>query len=67
MYRFNSSCSSTVVAAVGRWVTFSAWGAQLIWITVGQGLTVLIVGAGGGCSDIFLAYHSPFLGWIGDL
>ena len=40
-------------------------GRLTIWITVGQGLTALIVGAGGGCLDIFtLIYHfsplSPF-------
>ena len=31
-------------------------GRPTIWITVGQGPTVLTVGAGGGCSDIF---YSP--------
>ena len=41
-------------------------GRPTIWITVGQGLTVLAVGAGGGCLDIFtLIYpfspHSPCL------
>ena len=31
---------------------------NLIWIIVGQGPTVLAVGAGGGCLDIFsLVYH----------
>ena len=30
-----------------------------IWITVGQGLTALAVGAGGGCLDIFTAIY-PF-------
>ena len=46
----------------------------LIWIIVGQGRTVLAVGAGGGCSDIFSrAYHFPFPpptlwhGWIDDV
>ena len=42
---------------------------------VGQGLTVLAVGAGGDCSDIFffLAYHFSFLspclwnGWMDNL
>ena len=33
---------------------------MLIWIIVGQGLTVLAVGAGEGCLDIFR--HS--LGWL---
>ena len=36
-------------------------GRPTIWMTVGQGLTVLAVGAGGGCLDIFtLIYlYSP--------
>ena len=29
-------------------------GRPTIWITVGQGPTALAVGAGGGCSDIFI-------------
>ena len=34
----------------------------LVWIIVGQGPTVLAVGAGGGCLDIFsLVYHFSFL------
>ena len=34
----------------------------LPWITVGQGLTVLAVGAGGGCLDIFsLVYHVSYV------
>ena len=34
----------------------------LIWIRVGQGLTVLAIGAGGGCLDIFsLVYHFSIL------
>ena len=33
-----------------------------IWISVGQGPTVLAVGAGGGCLDIFNFYsHLSFL------
>ena len=37
-------------------------GRPTIWIVVGQGLTELAVGAGGGCSDIFsLVYHFSFL------
>ena len=33
----------------------------LIWIRVGQGPTVLAVGADGGCLDIFsLVYHFSF-------
>ena len=36
---------------VGRW----CWvGVLRLWISVGQGPTVLAVGAGGGCLDIFL-------------
>ena len=48
---------------------------QLVWIMVGQGHTVLAVGAGGGSSDIFfsVAYHFSFPppsvwgGWMDDL
>ena len=37
-------------------------GVLLIWSRVGQGPTVLAVGAGGGCLDIFsLVYHFSFL------
>ena len=37
-------------------------GRPTIWIIVGQGPTVLAVGAGGCCLDIFsLAYHFSFL------
>ena len=44
------------------WVNFQCRGVLLIWIIVGQGPTVLAVGAGGGCLDIFsLVYHSSFL------
>ena len=47
----------------------------LVWIMVGQGHTVLAVGAGGGSSDIFfsVAYHFSFPptsvwgGWMDDL
>ena len=36
-------------------------GRPTIWIIVGQGPTVLAVGAGGGCLDIFsLVYHFSF-------
>ena len=31
-----------------------------IWITVGQGPTALVVGAGGGCLDVFTLIY-PFL------
>ena len=37
-------------------------GRPTIWIIVGQGLTALAVGAGGGCLDIFsLVYQFSFL------
>ena len=41
-------------------------GRPTIWLTVGQGPTVLAVGAGGGCLDIFtllypFSYLSPSL------
>ena len=40
------------------WVNFQCRGILLICIRVGQGPTVLVVGAGGGCVDIFsLVYH----------
>ena len=40
------------------WVNFQCRGVLLIWIIVGQGLTALAVGAGGGCLGIFsLVYH----------
>ena len=35
-------------------------GRPTIWITVGQGPTALVVGAGGGCLDIFTLI-CPFL------
>ena len=42
------------------------WGVLLIWIRVGQGLTALAVGAGGGCLDIFsLVYHFSWGWWAG--
>ena len=44
------------------WVNFEGRNVLLIWIIVGQGPTVLAVGAGGGCLDIFsLVYHFSFL------
>ena len=39
------------------WVNFQCWGT---WIIVGQGPTALVVGAGGGCLDIFTLI-CPFL------
>ena len=49
------------------WVNFQCRGV-LIWIIVGQGLTALAVGAGGGYLDIFsLVYHfSSFSLSLGD-
>ena len=35
-------------------------GRPTIWITVGQGPNALVVGAGGGCLDIFTLIY-PFL------
>ena len=44
------------------WVNFQCRGVLLIWIRVGQGPTVLAVGAGGVCLAIFsLVYHFSFL------
>ena len=44
------------------WVNFQCRGVLLIWIIVGQGPTVLAVGAGGGCLAIFSPiYHFSFL------
>ena len=37
------------------WVNVQCRGVLLIWIRVGQGPTVLAVGAGGDCLDIFLS------------
>ena len=38
---------------------------HVVWIMVGQGHTVLAVGAGGGSSDIFsVACHFSSLGWM---
>ena len=40
------------------WTNFQFRGVLLIWIRVGQGPSVLAVGADGGCLDIFsLVYH----------
>ena len=41
------------------WVNFQCRGV-LQWTTVGQGPTALVVGAGGGCLDIFTLIY-PFL------
>ena len=41
------------------WVNFQCRGVLLIWITVRQGPSVLAVGAGGGCMDIFTLIY-PF-------
>ena len=44
------------------WVNFQCRGVLLIWNIVGQGPIALVVGAGGGCLDIFsLIYHFSFL------
>ena len=48
-----------VTFTVGQWCRI---GVLLIRIITGHGSTVLAIGAGGGCSDIFfLAYHFFFL------
>ena len=40
--------------------TFQCWDILIIWIIVGQGFTVLVVGAERSCLNIFsLAYHIP--------
>ena len=36
-------------------------GRPAVWVTVGQGLTALAVGAGGGCLDILLSSILSFL------
>ena len=44
-------------------------GRSTIWITVGQGPTALVVGAGGGCLDIFTLiypFHFSFFLSLGD-
>ena len=44
------------------WVSFQCRGVLLIWNRVGQGPTVLAVGAGRGCLDICsLVFHFSFL------
>ena len=44
------------------WVRFRCRGVLLFWSRVGQGPSVLAVGAGGSFLDIFsLVYHSSFL------
>ena len=48
------------------WVNFQCRGVLLIWIRVGRGPSVLAVGAGGGCLDVFsLIYHFSSLS-LGD-
>ena len=43
------------------WANFQYPGVLLIWIRVGQGPSVLAVGAGGGYLDTFsLVYHFTF-------
>ena len=43
------------------WVKLPVPGHPTIWITVGQGHTVLAVGEGGGCVDIFTLNYPFFL------
>ena len=40
------------------WANFQYRGVLLIWIRLGQGPSVLAVGAGGGCLDIFFSRQS---------
>ena len=40
-------------------------GRPTIWITVGQGPTALVVGAGGVCLDIFTPIYPPLFGLVG--
>ena len=54
MYGFNSSCFSAGVFAIGRCIT-GCRAVLPIWIMVGQGHTVLAVGAGVDCLDIFFS------------
>ena len=56
VFTFNTSGGGRVVRLC--WVNFQCRGVLLIWITVGQGPTVLTVGAGRGCLDIYP--FSPF-------
>ena len=42
------------------WANFQYRGVLLIWIRVGQVPSVLAVGAGGACLDIFSLYHFSF-------
>ena len=57
------TCNLTSSSGGGRvvrrcWVNFQCRGVLLIWIIVGQGPIALVIGAGGGCLDIFsLNYH----------
>ena len=49
------------------WVNFQCWYVLLIWVVLGHDPATLVVGAVGGCLDIFsLVYHlsllSPSLG-----
>ena len=37
-------------------------GRPTIWIIVGQGPAALVVGAGGGCLDIFILIYLPLFG-----
>ena len=43
---------------------FPVPGHPIIWITVGQGLTALAVGAGEGCLDIFVGGRVVRWPWV---
>ena len=58
-------CSISFIYGSGRvvrwcWVNFQCRGFPLIWIRVGQGPTVLAVGTGAGCLDIFTLLYAFF-------
>ena len=43
------------MGVVWTFLLFQCRGVLLFWIIVGQGLTALAIGAGGGCLDIFVS------------
>ena len=55
-----SSCEEGDRVVRWCWVNFQCRGVPLIWIIVRQGPTVLAVGAGWGCLDIFSLVYSCY-------
>ena len=55
LYPFSALSPSLGGGRVERrcWVNFQCRGVLLVWMIVGQGPIALVVGAGGGCLDIF--------------